>query len=143
MSRMDDLEKHLIENPKKNDDDDNILLNFFLGIILLAVGVYMVFQCTDVHASWHIWYIGGWGVPSGLVVVPLLVGIGMLFYNSKSIAGWIVSTIGVAIILATIIMSVQIRFRSTSLFNYILMFGTILAGTGLLLKSLFKKPKSK
>lgn len=140
MSRMDELEKHLIDDPKKGDGD-NILLNFFLGLILLAVGVFMVFQCTDVQADWYTWHIGSWGMPSGVVAIPLLIGIGLLFYNSKSIAGWIVATIGLAFILVTIIMSVHIRFRSTSLFNYILMFGSVLAGTGLLLRSLFKKRK--
>ncbi|MGL5677167.1 MAG: hypothetical protein ACRDDX_12180 [Cellulosilyticaceae bacterium] len=81
-------------------------------------------------------------MPSGLVTVPLLVGIGILFYNSDSFLGKFVVFLGVAIILLTIIMSVRIVFRSTSLYNYILMFGSVLAGLGLMTKGLFP-PKKK
>lgn len=140
LSKMDDLEKHLIDKPEKSKSD-HVLLDFFLGLLLLGIGLFMVFQMTDVRTSWHTWYIGSWGVPTGVVAIPLLIGIGMLFFNSKSIIGWIVSVLGIAIILVTIIMSVEFVFRRTSLFLYLLMFGTILAGTGLLLKSLFRKPK--
>lgn len=140
LSKMDDLEKHLIDKPEKSKSD-HVLLDFFLGLLLLGIGLFMVFQMTDVQTSWHTWYIGSWGVPTGVVVIPLLIGIGMLFFNFKSIIGWIVSVLGIAIILVTIIMSVEFVFRRTSLFLYILMFGTILAGTGLLLRSLFRKPK--
>jgi hypothetical protein len=118
-----------------------VLLNFFLGILLFGIGIFMVFQCTSVTAHWYTWKIGGWGVPTGVVIIPLLIGIGLLFFNSKSIISWLVTILGLAIILVTIILSVDIVFRKTSLFNYILMFGTILAGTGLLLKSIFTKPK--
>lgn len=137
MSKLEDLESNEIDKPKKKEE--NILLNFFLGLILLAAGIFLVFQNTRVMASWHVWRVGGIGVPSGAVAVPLLIGIGMLFYNAKSIIGWLLTIIGVVLLLVSIIFSIKIVFTTTSLFIYVLMFGAILAGTGLLLKALFTK----
>lgn len=138
MSNLDKLEKHMIEKPKKNREN-NTLLHFFLGLILFCVGVFLVFQNTTVSMAWYTWSIGGLGLSQGIVSIPLLIGIGLLFYNSKSIVSWLVFILGVVFVLVTIIMSVRLRFNPTSLLNYIFMFGTILAGTGLLLKSIFIK----
>lgn len=142
MSKMDDLEKQLIGEPEKKKGDSS-LVTFFVGIICLAIGLFIVFQSTDVGFSWYSFALGGFRIPTGVIVIPLFIGIILLFYNSKSIVSWLVTIIGVALILITIIMSVNIIFRRTSLFFFILMFGFILAGIGLLLKSLLFKPKDK
>lgn len=133
MSKMDDLEKQLIDEPQRNKSE-NSLLSFFMGLLCFGAGIFMVFQATDVRFVWYSWRFGGLNIPTGFVIIPLLIGIGLLFYNSKSILGLI-------IVLLTIIMSVTIAFRTTSLFMFVLMFGFILAGAGLLLRALFTKPK--
>lgn len=63
----------------------------------------------------------------------------MLFIMEKKIFGWIVTGIGIAIILVSIITSVHLHFYGANLFEYILMFGFTVVGGGLVLKNLFKK----
>lgn len=138
MSKMDDLEKRLINEPKKSGTD-HVLLHFFLGIILLAAGIFMITKNTYVGMNWYQWRFGGLGIPTGAVILPLLVGIGLLFFNGKSIIGWIVTVIGAVIVILSIILSVEIRFATTNLYTFIIMFGCTFAGAGLLLRSLFKK----
>lgn len=117
--------------------------SFYVGIVLLLVGVFLVLQNTRVSASWYVWRIGGFGMPTGIVVLPLLVGIGIWVYKPKAIAGKIVAAAGLLFILITIVLSVNIHFMSTGLFNYILMFGTIAAGIALTLRGLLqKRPKT-
>lgn len=130
---------------KWNDKDDQGSLKAFLfGVLLTALGIYLIFQITSVQASWYLWSVGGFSLPGGTTTIPLLVGIGILFYNSDSFIGKLITFIGVAIILITIIMSVRLVFRTTSLFNYILMFGSVFAGVGLMVKGLFPaKQKNK
>lgn len=140
MSKMDDLEKQLIDEPQRNKSE-NSLLSFFMGLLCFGAGIFMVFQATDVRFVWYSWRFGGLNIPTGFVIIPLLIGIGLLFYNSKSIISWVVTILGLIIVLLTIIMSVTIAFRTTSLFMFVLMFGFILAGAGLLLRALFTKPK--
>lgn len=140
MADLEKLEKR-IDSESQYDKREHTLLFFTLGILLLAFGVYLIFQSTMVTSSWP-WYIGSFCVPTGAVVIPLLVGIGMLFFNSRSVGGWLLTVLGVLFILITIIMSVRIHFSTTSLFTFILMFGSITAGAGMVMRALFR-PKNK
>ena len=66
----------------------------------------------------------------------LLVGIAFLFYDGKSIAGWVLTAIGTAIILAGVLMNMDIYFRQTSLFQTLMMLGLLFGGLGLVAISL-------
>lgn len=118
----------------------NNSLKFFLGIILLGAGLFILTNQVTVSSSWYSWrflVIGGHDFSNGVVVIPLLIGIVMLFYNSKWLLPKIIIILGALFILITIIMGIDIRFRSTSLFVYLLIIGMIAAGCGLLLKTKF------
>lgn len=117
----------------------NELLQFFIGVILLGAGLFMLSKRVMVHSSWYIWRIGGFDLSSGTVTIPLIIGIIWYFYNPKSIIPKIIITLSLIFIVITIIMSVRINFVTTSMFDYILIFGMAAAGSGLLLKTLFKK----
>ena len=69
-------------------------------------------------------------------IVPLLIGVAFLFYDGKSIVGWLLTGIGSAIILAAILMNMDIYFRQTSLFNTLVMLVLLFGGLGLLARSL-------
>ena len=129
-----------MREPKKQDNG-NELLEFFIGILLLGVGLFMLSKRVMVHSSWYIWRIGGFDLSSGTVTIPLIIGVIWYFFNQKSTGAKILITLGAVFIVATIIMSVRINFTSTSMFDYILILGMAAAGAGLLLKSLFKKKK--
>lgn len=124
---------------EKSGSGENELLQFFIGVILLGAGLFMLSRNVMVHSSWYTWRIGNFDLGSGTVTIPLIIGIIWYFFNSKSIIPKIIITLSVIFILITIIMSVRINFVATSMFNYILMFGMVAAGAGLLLKTLFKK----
>lgn len=123
----------------KKQSDNNELLQFFIGVILLGVGLFMLSKRVMVHSSWYVWRIGGFDLSSGTITIPLIIGIIWYFFNSKSIAPKIIITLSVIFIVVSIIMSVRIHFVTTSMFDYILILGMSAAGAGLLLKTLFKK----
>jgi len=128
-------------NSSSNQSENNDMLLFFVGIILLAAGLFMLSKRTMVHSSWYVWRIGGFDLSSGTVVIPLLIGIIWYFINPKSIFPKIIITLGLLFIVLSIIMSVRINFVMTSLFDYILILGMSAAGVGLLLKTMFKRKK--
>ena len=136
-------EKNDLEETKKESGDvgRNDLLHFFIGICLLAVGLFMLSKRVVVHSSWYVWRIGSFDLSSGTVTIPLIIGIIWYFFNNKSIIPKVIITISAIFIVVSIIMSVRITFMSTSLFDYILIFGMAAAGAGLLLKTLIKKKK--
>lgn len=124
---------------KNNNSGGNELLQFFIGVILLGAGLFMLSKRVMVHSSWYVWRIGGFDLSSGTITIPLIIGIIWYFANSKSILPKIIITLSVVFIVLSIIMSVRINFVTTSMFDYILIFGMAAAGSGLLLKTLFKK----
>ena len=123
----------------KKQSESNELLQFFIGVILLGAGLFMLSKRVMVHSSWYVWRIGGFDLSSGTITIPLIIGIIWYFFNSKSIAPKIIITLSVIFIVLSIIMSVRINFVTTSMFDYVLIFGMSAAGSGLLLKTLFKK----
>lgn len=124
---------------EKQTSGGNELLQFFIGVILLGTGLFILSKRVMVGSSWYVWRIGGFDLSTGMVTVPLIIGIIWQFYNPKSMIPKIIMTLGAVFIVATIIMSVRINFVTTSMFDYILMFGMMAAGSGLLIKTLFKK----
>lgn len=135
----DELNKLKYTKQEESNSSNSDLLQFFIGVILLGVGLFMLSKRVMVHSSWHIWRIGNFDLSSGTVTIPLIIGIIWYFFNSKSIIPKIIIVLGIVFIVVTIIMSVSINFVTTSMFDYILIFGMAAAGTGLLLKTLFKK----
>jgi hypothetical protein len=106
---------------------------FFIGLGLAAVGAYMLTQQVTVQSGY--WTIGGWNA-FGLSLIPFILGIGLLFFDGSSKAGFILLFLGVVIIAAGILMNLSIYFQPTSLFNTLMMIGLTAAGIGLLLRAL-------
>ena len=106
---------------------------FFLGFIMIVAGGYLL---TDqVMVTSGAWRWGGYNV-FGLSLVPLLFGIGLLFVNGRSIAGWLLTCAGAVIIFVGILAHLEIYFRLTSLFNTLLMLILLVGGLGLVARSL-------
>jgi hypothetical protein len=106
---------------------------FFIGLVMAVVGVYLLLNQVQVTTSfWSFGRFGGFGP----TLLPLLVGVAFLFYNGKSIIGWLLTGLGLAIILAGILMNLDIYFRQTTLFNTIVMLGLLFGGLGLIARSL-------
>jgi predicted membrane channel-forming protein YqfA (hemolysin III family) len=105
---------------------------FFFGLLLAGIGTYLVLNQVQVTTSWgHLWGYSTFG----LSVVPMLIGVGILFYNGKSAIGWILTVLGLGIILAGILMNMDIYFRPTSLYNTLFMLAMMAAGFGLIVRS--------
>ena len=69
-------------------------------------------------------------------LLPLLFGIGLLFWNGRSAIGWLLTVGGALFILAGVIMNMHIYFQPTSLFNTIVMLVLLVGGSGLVVRSL-------
>lgn len=134
--------REMNENPGKSSSEGNDLLRFFIGLVMLAGGLFMIFNNLSVSSSWgargYIFHLGSMGIPNGMVMLPIIVGIGMLCLMKRKIFGWIVIAVGIAIVLLSILLSTHIYWRSTSAYIFIIMFGMTAAGAGLVLRELFR-----
>lgn len=105
---------------------------FFFGFIMAVAGAYLLTnQVTVTSGYWQVWGYNAFG----LSLLPFVVGIGFLFFDGKSIAGWVLTIAGAVILFMGIIMNLSIYFRPTSLFNTIVMLVLLLGGIGLIARS--------
>ncbi|MFP5265446.1 MAG: hypothetical protein ACLGJB_26465 [Blastocatellia bacterium] len=106
---------------------------FLFGLALAVAGGYLILSNTQVTS--HYW--GWWGPNTfGLTLIPFVIGVGLLFFNGKSVAGWLLAGAGAVIIFVGIITNLEIYFRQTSLFNVILMLALFAGGLGLMARAL-------
>lgn len=112
---------------------------FFAGLLMAGAGTYLFLNQVEVTTSfWRFYGMNAFG----LSLVPMLVGIGILFFNGKSVAGWILTALGLTIILAGVLMNMDIYFVRTSLFNTIFMLGLLAGGIGFIVRALQPHGKS-
>ena len=110
--------------------------SFLLGLIMIAVGGYLLMNQVDVHGGyWRFDFMGGYGRSFGITLLPLLFGIGILFFDGRSFAGRFLTGIGALFIFTGIIANLDINFRQTSLFNTLVMLILLVGGLGLVIRS--------
>lgn len=106
---------------------------FFIGLAMAVGGAYLLTSQVTVSS-------GFWGFfgrqTFGLTLLPLLVGVGFLFFDGKSLLGWLLTGGGAIMILFGILMNLRIYFEATSLFNTLVMLVLLFGGLGLLARSL-------
>ncbi len=118
---------------------------FLLGIIMLVVGGYLLFNQVQVNGGyWRFSVFGqGYGTSFGITLLPLLFGIGILFGNGKSLVGRALTALGFLAIIVGIIVNLDIHFRQTSLWNTLTMLILIVGGLGLIIRSIAPMQQTK
>lgn len=112
---------------------------FFLGLVMVVIGAYLITNRILVVSSY--WSYGGYSM-FGLSLLPLIIGIGILFFNGKSTVGWILLFLSVVIIFAGVLMNLHIYFQATSLFGTIVMIVLLAGGIGLIFRALVPHAQS-
>src|SRR5215204_3333992 len=106
---------------------------FLLGLGMSVAGAYLLTQRVTVTSGyWTLWGYNAFG----LALLPLHFGVGLLFFNGRSIAGWLLTFAGVVIIFVGIVANLGVYFQPTSLFNTLLMLVLLAGGIGLVARAL-------
>jgi len=105
---------------------------FVMGFVMVCVGGYLLSNQVSVVGS----YWSFWGTSTfGITLIPLLFGVGLLFWNGRSLAGRLLTAAGTLFILAGVIANMHIYFQPTSLFNTLVMLILLVGGLGLIARS--------
>ncbi|MCE5243207.1 MAG: hypothetical protein ABFD98_11235 [Syntrophobacteraceae bacterium] len=113
---------------------------FFLGLIMMIAGGYLFLHNIQVSIGFGLGYqyfgIGGFGITSGMVLVPFIFGVGLIFYNGSNVVGWLL-TLGSLVMLGFGVVS-QTRFHlhNMTAFDLITILVLLVGGIGLFLSSL-------
>ena len=117
---------------------------FFLGLGLSAVSGWFFVDSGRVRTYGNGLISGGFGGfggtgSMGILFLPLLVGIMILFYDGKKMAGWVLTGGGIAILGIEILSQLRFFF-DLKLSHLLLMLGSFAAGIGLMMRSLKPDP---
>lgn len=106
---------------------------FLIGFALAVAGGWLLMNQVVVSGgSWAIWGYNSFG----LSLLPFILGVGLLFFDGRSVLGWLLVLAGLVIIFAGVIVNLRVYFLSTSLFNTLLMLVLLFGGIGLIARSL-------
>lgn len=112
---------------------------FLIGLAMAIAGAYLITKQVVVSSGyWQFWGYNAFG----LSLLPLIFGIGLLFFNGRSTLGWLLTFAGVVIIFTGVLMNLHIYFQPTSLFNTVAMIILLAGGLGLIARGISAHNKS-
>ena len=113
---------------------------FLIGSIMMVAGGYMFLSA--IHVTYAFGFsssfmrVGGFNLTGGMVFVPFIFGIGMVFYNSKNLVGWGLAAASIVMMTFGVISSVKLRLDNMTSFDLLVILTLTVGGLGLLLSSL-------
>lgn len=107
--------------------------SFIIGFVMACLGGYLLSNQVTVASSYWSFYGGN---TFGITLLPMLFGVGFLFWSAKSVIGWILTVAGALFIVAGVIANMHVYFRPTSLFNTVVMLVLFVGGISLIGRSL-------
>lgn len=106
---------------------------FFGGAAMVVAGGYLLLtRVTVTSGGWYFYGYNGFG----LSLFPLLIGIGLLFFNGRSLVGWALTLAGALMIVVGILSHLSIYFQPSSLFDTLLILILIAGGLGFVARGL-------
>ncbi|MBN1970344.1 MAG: hypothetical protein JXR48_16075 [Candidatus Delongbacteria bacterium] len=112
---------------------------FFIGLIMMIAGTYLLLNSITITNSFsfgmRLYSYGNYGVTSGYMLVPFIFGIGIMFYNSKNVFGWLLTFGSMVMIVFGVITSTQFRLQHMSMFELITILVLMVGGIGLFFSS--------
>ncbi|AGW12464.1 hypothetical protein [Megalodesulfovibrio gigas] len=113
---------------------------FFIGLAMMVAGGYLFFDAISVHTGFGwgrpLLRVGGYGLTGGMVLIPFLFGIGLIFYNADKILGWLLAAASLIMLGVGVIASIEFRLKSMSSFELLTILALLFGGLGLFLSSL-------
>ena len=118
--------------------------SFFIGLIMMCGGFYMLLNAITVTSSFGMGMrmygfsaLGGnYNITSGMIMIPFIFGVGIIFYNSRNILGWILSIGSITGLIFGVISSIRFSFKTMTSFDLIVILVLAMGGLGLFLRSL-------
>ncbi len=113
---------------------------FFIGLIMMIGGGYLFFNAIRVTHHFSLGYrmhsFGSYHLTTGMTLIPLVFGIGIIFYNYRNIIGWFLTIASLIMLAFGIITSIKFHLKSMSAFELIMILILMVGGIGLFLSSL-------
>ena len=114
--------------------------SFVIGLIMFIGGSYLLLNFIVVQPKFgmgaRVFGIGGAPITSGMVLIPFLFGVGVVFYNARNWIGWMLSGGSLLALVFGVIANMTLQFARMSAFDLVVILVLLAGGAGLFLRSL-------
>lgn len=115
-------------------------IGFVVGLVMMCGGFYLLLNSIVVKArfgfGYSVYSVGGYSITSGMILIPFLFGVGLIFFDRQSISGWLLSAGSLVALIFGVISSVSFTLRGMSAFDLLIILILAFGGIGLFLRSL-------
>lgn len=116
------------------------MARFFIGLAMLVGGGYLFLTSIRVGTGFNwgsgLFGIGGFTLTSGMILIPFIFGIGIIFFNAKNVIGWVLACGSLLALAFGIIRNVQLSLIPMTAFDLLIILVLVFGGIGLLLSAL-------
>ena len=113
---------------------------FFIGLVMIVAGGYLLLNNIIVRPTFGLgmglFSAGGVTVTTGMVLIPFVFGVGLIFYNSRNWLGWALAAGSIIAMVAGVIASIRLQFTGMSVFDLLVILILLFGGIGLFFRSL-------
>lgn len=115
--------------------------SFLIGIVMMIAGGYLLLSNIVVRPTFGLgtraFGMGGVNITTGMLLIPFMFGIAMLFYDSRTKIGWFLTIGAVIALIAGVISNLTLQFAALSAFDLLVILVLLFGGIGLFLRSLW------
>lgn len=125
--------------------------SFFIGFLMMCMGFYLLLRSIVVTESFGFgvglfqfaMFGGPFSVTSGMILIPMIFGIGMIFFNGRNYIGWVLAVGSLVALIAGVLANLRFSFRTMSSFDLLVILVLSVGGVGLFARSLRDTSSSK
>ncbi len=114
--------------------------SFLIGLIMMIGGGYLLLDGIVIRPNFGLgaraFGIGGVSITSGMILIPFMFGIGIIFYNSKNWIGWILACGSMVALVFGVVANMTLQLDRMSAFDLITILVLFVGGIGLFLRSM-------
>lgn len=104
---------------------------FFLGLGLTGAGLFMFLNRVSVTSN----FASLWGGHLGLLLLPLGLGLALLFFSAKSLLGWLLTIGTLGLVFVSILANLTFYFQGTNFFRTVFMITLMFVGLVMMVRS--------
>ncbi|MCK0119239.1 hypothetical protein MWU61_01705 [Loktanella sp. F6476L] len=114
--------------------------NFLIGLVMMVAGGYLLLSNIVIRPIFGMgtraFGMGGYDVTTGMILIPFMFGVAMVFYNGRSKIGWGLAIGSVIALVVGVISNLTLQFSNLSAFDLLVILVLLFGGIGLFLRSL-------
>ena len=114
--------------------------SLLLGFVMMCAGGYLLLESIVVTQTYFLgvglYHWGGTSITGGMILVPLIFGIGIIFYRPSNLIGWALAIGSLSAMILGVIVNTHFALRSMSLFELLGIFILCVGGLGLFLRAI-------